>query len=34
MAVKVLLSGIPLFARGYGAGRELARYVIWRFQQA
>jgi hypothetical protein len=34
MAVKVLLSGIPLFARGYGAGRELARYVAWRLQQA
>ena len=34
MTLKLLLSGTPLIARGYGAGKTLAWYVARRVQQA
>jgi hypothetical protein len=34
MTLKLLLSGTPLIARGYGAGKTVAWYVARRLQQA
>jgi hypothetical protein len=34
MTRKLILSGTPLIARGYCAGKTLAWYVAWRLQQA
>jgi hypothetical protein len=34
MTLKLLLSGTPLIARGYGAGKTMAWYVARRLQQA
>jgi hypothetical protein len=34
MTFKLLLSGTPLIARGYGAGKTVAWYVARRLQQA
>jgi hypothetical protein len=34
MTLKILLSGAPIFLRGYGAGRTLAWYLNRRLQGA